>query len=184
MESDLLQEMKTMNGVLDKELRTLAGEHYMEAGGFRYNTNLGSMHGNIGETMILVSVGGEFPVSKIVHPRIKNPAVAAKAKQMYDSLPSIVPGLHEEAAADLMAIASQKMKVPNSTVVKLYLDVPMMQRSKQYYLNKIQEFLQHCKSRVGMHVVTNTWCILTMLLKLCALYYNYLYSCNTIPRPQ
>ena len=102
--------------------------------------------------MILVSVGSEFPVGKVVHPRIRNPALAEKAKQMYGSLPSIVPGLHAEAAADLMATAIQQLKSPNSTVVKLYLDVPMMQRSKQYYLNKIQEFLQHCKRRVGMYV--------------------------------
>ena len=152
MERELLQEMKIMNGTLDKELRTLAGEHYMDAGGFRYNTNHGGMGGNIGETMILVSVGNEFPVGKVVHSRIRYPALAAKAQQIYGSLPFIIPGLHEEAAADLMATASQEMKVPNSAGVKFYLDVPMMQRSKQYYLNKIQEILQHCKSRAGMDV--------------------------------
>ena len=157
MESELLQEMKIMNGVLDKEPRAPAGEYYVEGGGFRYDTNLGSMGGDIGETMILVSVGSEFPVGKVVHPRIKNPALAAKAKQMYGSLPFIVPGLHEEAAADLMATANPQLKAPNSTLVKLYLDVPMMQRSKQYYLNKIQEFLQHSKSGVGMHVATNMY---------------------------
>ena len=156
MESELLQEMKIMNEALDKESRTLAGEHYVEAGGFRYNTKHGDISGNMCETMILVSVGSEFPVGKVVHPRNRNPALAAKAKQMYGSLPFIVPGLHEEAAADLMATASLHLKIPNSTVVKLYLDVPMMQRSKQYYLNKIQGFLQHCKSRVGMYVVVCT----------------------------
>ena len=150
MESELLQEMKIMNGALDKELRTLAGDHYTEAGGFRYSTSDGSINGNTIERMILVSVGSEFPVDAEVNPRIKNPTLAEKAKQMYGSLPFIVPGLHEEAAADLMATASPELKAPNSTVVKLYLDVPMMQRSKQYYLNKIQEFLQHCKYRVGM----------------------------------
>ena len=46
MESELLQEMKIMNGALDKEPRTLTGEIFVEAGGFRYNTNLGCMHGN------------------------------------------------------------------------------------------------------------------------------------------
>ena len=154
MESELLQGVKIMNGALDKELRTPVGEHYVEAGGFRYNTNLGCIGGNTSETMILVSVGNELPVGKIVHPRIKNPALAVKAKQMYGSLPFIVPGLHEEAAADLMATATPELRAPNSTVVKLYLDVPMMQRSKQYYLNKIQEFLQHCKDHVGMCVIT------------------------------
>ena len=51
-----------------------------------------------------------------------------------------------------MATASPQLKAPNSTVVKLYLDVPMMQRSKQYYLNKIQEFLQHCKHSAGRYM--------------------------------
>ena len=151
MENELLKEMKIENGVLDKKLRTPVGEHYMEDGGFRYSKKRGGIGGNTSETMILVSVGSEFPVDVVVHPRIKNPALAERAKQMYGSLPSIVPGLHEEAAADLMATVTQQLKASNSTVVKLYLDVPMMQRSKQYYLNKIQEFLQHCKHRVGMY---------------------------------
>ena len=154
MESELLQEMKIMNGALDKELRTPVGIHYVEAGGFRYNTNLGCMGGNTSETMILVSVGNELPVGKLVHPRIKNSALAKKAQQMYGTLPFILPGLHEEAAADLIAAATPELRAPNSTLVKLYLDVPMMQRSKQYYLNKIQEFLQHCKDHVGMCVIT------------------------------
>ena len=154
MERDLLQEMKTMNGALDKEPRTLSGEHYMDAGGFSYNTNHGSMGGN---TMILVSVGSEFPVNVVVCPRIRNPALAEDAKQIYGALLFTVPGLHEEAAADLMATASHQLKAPNSTVVKLCLDVPMMQRSKQYYLNKIQEFLQHCKpSWYGCKIMCTT----------------------------
>ena len=150
MESDLLQEMKIMNGALDKELRTLAGEHFVEAVGFRYDTHIGGTSGNTSETMILVSIGSEFPLHKVVHPRTKNPTLAKRSKQKFGSLPFIVPGLHEEAAADLMATATPELKAPNSTVVKFYLDVPMMQRSKQYYLNKIREFLQHCKHPVGM----------------------------------
>ena len=149
MESKLLQEMKIMNRALDKELRTLTGDHYVEAGGFKFNTKMGAIGGNMCETMVLISVGTEFPAGKVVHQRIKNPVLAKKIELMYHSLPIIVPGLHEEAAADLMATVSLQLKAPNSTVVKLCLDVPMMQRSKQYYLNKIQEFLQHCKHRVG-----------------------------------
>ena len=151
MESELLKEMKIKNGVLDKELTIPIGEHYIKGGRFRYNKKRGGIGGNTSETMILTSVGSEFPVDVVVHPRIKNPALAERAKQMYGSLPFIVPGLHEEAAADLMATATPELKAPNSTVVKLYLDVPMMQRSKQYYLNKIQVFFQHCKHQVGMH---------------------------------
>ena len=71
---------------------------------------------------------------------------------MFGSLPSIVPGLHEETAADLMATASVRMKSLNEMVVQLLLDVPMMQRSKQYYLKKMEEFFQNCKQPAGMYV--------------------------------
>ena len=185
MESDLLQKMKIMNGALDKELRTPAGEIFVEAGGFRYDTKRGGIGGNTRDTMILVSVGSEFPVGKVVHPQIRNPALAEKTKQMYGPLPFIVPGLHEEAAADLMATATPELKAPDSTVVKLYLDIPMMQKSKHYYLNKIQEFLQHCNSGVGMHVATNIYihgvyypCHRNYAL------YLYIHSFDKILRPQ
>ena len=166
MESELLQEMKKINGALHKELKTPAGDHYMEAGGVRYDTKLGGIGGNTTETMILVSVGSEFQVGVEVHPRIRNLAQAETAKQMYGTLPSIVPGLHEEATADLMATATPELKAPDSTVVKLHLDVPMMQRSKQYYLNKIQEFLQHCKQRVGMYAYTHIHYVYMTTIKL------------------
>ena len=148
MESKLLQEMKRMNGALDKQLRVPDGDDYVEGGGFRYYAKYGDMGGNTGEVLILVSVGDEFPAVK---KRKRNPTLAEKATNLFGSLPSIVPGLHEEAAADLMATASVQMKSPNVEVVQLLLDVPMMQRSKQYYLKKIEEFFQSCVEPVGKH---------------------------------
>ena len=152
MEGELLQEIKKMNGVVTKELQEVTGEYYMVSTGIRYNIRQGSTGGNTGETMLMVSVGSEFPADISVQPRIKNPANAKKATQTYGSLPPIVPGLHEEAAADLMATASPDMKSPNSDTVQLCVDVPMMQRSKHYYLNKIQEFFEYCKYTVGMYM--------------------------------
>ena len=165
MESELLHKMKIINGELNKVLKRRTGDHYMDAGGFRYYTQGSEISGNTCEVMILVGVGNEFPVGKVVHPRIRNPALAERAKQMYGTLPSIVPGLHEEAAADLMATASFQLKIASVNVVKLYLDVPMMQRSKQYYLDKIQEFLQHCKERVGMYAYTHIHYVYMMTIK-------------------
>ena len=150
MESKLLQEMKRKNGALDKQLRVSAGDDYVECGGFRYSTKNGDMRGNMGEALILVSVGDEFPADVVVKNRIKNPTLSKKATKLFGSLPSIVPGLHEEAAADLMATASVYMKSPNIEVVQLLLDVPMMQRSKQYYLKKMEEFFYSCKEPLGM----------------------------------
>ena len=149
MESELLYEMKKMNGALGKQPKLPTGDNWMEYGGFRYRKQYGDMGGNMGKDMILVSVGNKFPADVVVKSRIKNSALAQKATQTFGSLPSIVPGLHEEAAADLMATASAIMKEPNSTEVQLCLDVPMMKRSKQYYLKKIEEFLQNCKQPVG-----------------------------------
>ena len=152
MECELLQEIKRMNGALNKQLRLPAGEHFVECGGFRYNTRSGGIGGNTAEEMIVVSVGDEFPADIVVKKRIKNSAFAEKATKIFGFLPSIVPGLHEEAAADLMAIASVSMKSLNQIVVQLLLDVPMMQISKQYYLKKIEEFFQNCKEPAGMSV--------------------------------
>ena len=150
MESELLHDIKKMNGVLGKQPNVPDGDHYVECRGIRYNTRRGDVSGNKSEDMILVSVGNEFPPDVVVKQRIKNPALAVKATQTFGLLPSTVPGLHEEAAADLMATASVGMKVPNRTIVQLCLDVPMTQRSKQYYLKKIEEFLKNCKQPVGM----------------------------------
>ena len=152
MECKLLQEMKKMNGAVSKELQEVTGENYVVSTGIRYDIKLGGISGNTGEVMLLVSVGSEFPADTSVQPRIKNPANVKKATQIYGSLPPIVPGLHEEAAADLMATAIPDVKSPNFNVVQLCVDVPMMQRSKHYYLKKIQEFFEHCKHTGGTYI--------------------------------
>ena len=78
------------------------------------------------------------------------------AVQTHGHLPPIVTGLHEEAAADLMARASLQLQTPNTDVVHLCLDVPGMQRSKEYYLKTIEEFFKHCQYPEGMwHACTN-----------------------------
>ena len=153
LESKLLHEMKRMNGALNKQFSLPAGDRYMECGGFRYDTvYYGCIAGNIGEVMIVVSVGDEFPADIIVKKRMKNSTLAEKGTNKLDSLSSIVPGLQKEAAADLMATASVYMKSSTAVVVQLLLDVPMMQRSKQYYISKIEEFFQNCKQPVGMYL--------------------------------
>ena len=151
MEGDLLTEIKKVNGVLAKEPRRGVGEHLIEVGGLRYSRLNGALSGeDTGQSMILVSVGDEYPVDMIVSYRIKNPSLTKKSKETFPSLPLAVPGLHEEAAADLMAAASMNMKDPFGTVVQLLLDLPSMQRSKQYYLEKIETFFQNCQEPFGM----------------------------------
>ena len=149
MESSLLLEMKKMNGAVNKQLRAPVGDEYVEVRGLRYNREYGAVGGNTGEEMILVSAGDEYPADLVVSRRIRNPSLAEKATETFGPLPSIVPGLHTEAAADLMATASTDMRGSARSVVQLLLDVPSMQRSKQYYLNKIESFLKNCKEPVG-----------------------------------
>ena len=151
MEGDLLTEIKKVNGVLAKEPKTGFGEHLIEVGGLNYDRRLGGISGqNTTQYLILVSVGDEYPVHVRVSHRIKNPSLTKKAKETFPSLLLAVPGLHEEAAADLMAGASTSMKDPFGTVVQLLLDLPSMQRSKQYYLEKIETFFQNCQEPLGM----------------------------------
>ena len=150
MEADLLLEMKKMNGAVNKQLRAPVGEKYVEVRGLRYCREYGAVAGNTGEVMILVSAGDEYPADLVVSRRIRNPSLAKKATKTFDPLPSIVPGLHTEAAADLMATASTEMRSPATSVVQLLLDVASMQRSKRYYLNKIESFLKNCQEPGGM----------------------------------
>ena len=149
MEADLLLELKKMNEAVDKQLRAPVGYQYVEVRGLRYNREWGDVAGNTGEVMILVSAGDEYPADLVVSRRIRNPSLAEKATNTFGPLPSIVPGLHTEAAADLMATASNEMRKPDRSVVQLLLDFPSMQRSKQYYLNKIETFLKNCKEPAG-----------------------------------
>ena len=149
MESLLLLEMKKMNGAVDKQRRAPVGDQYVEVRGLRYYREYGQLGGNTGEVMILVSAGDEYPADLVVSRRIRNPSLAEKATKTFGPLPSIVPGLHTEAAADLMATASAEMRGSAASVVQLLLDVPLMQRSKQYHRNKIETFLKNCQEPGG-----------------------------------
>ena len=149
-ERELLQELKRMKGVEGKQPTPPTGEHYVWSRRMRYNMKYGCVSGNTGETLILVSVGNEFPAGVQVQPRLRNPALAERAIQTYGHLPPIVTGLHEEAAADLMATASLELQAPSVDLVRLCLDVPGKQRSKEYYLKTIEEFLKQCQHQGGM----------------------------------
>ena len=139
-----------MKGVEGKQPTPSTGEHYVWSEGVRYNMKQGEVRGNTYESLILVSVGSEFPAGVQLQPRERNPALAERAIQTYGHLPPIVTGLHEEAAADLMARASLQLQTLNIDLVRLCLDVPGKQRSKEYYLKTIEEFLKHCQQPGGM----------------------------------
>ena len=142
-----------MKGVEGKQPTLLTREHYVWSRGIRYNMRLGAVSGNTAEALILLSVGSEFPAGVQVQPRERNPALAERAIQTYGHLPPIVTGLHEEAAADLMARASLELQTLNADLVRLCLDVPGKQRSREYYLKTIEEFLKHCQHQGGTYML-------------------------------
>ena len=66
------------------------------------------------------------------------------------------------------------MKSPTSVVVQLLLDVPMMQRSKQYYLKKIEEFFQNCKQPAGMYIHACLILRVHMYMVCCLISFRYI----------
>ena len=139
-----------MKGVEGRKPTPPTGDHYVMSRGIRYNMKHGGTGCNTGEVMVVVSVGSECPAGVSVQLRVRDRALAERAFQTHGRLPSTVTGLHEEAAADLMARASMLLQDSCVDVVQLCLDVPGKQRSKQYYLNTIEEFLKHCNQPAGM----------------------------------
>ena len=136
MERELLQELKRKKGVEGKQLTPPTGKHYVESRRIRYSLKKGDISGNTGETMILVSVGSKFPADIKVQPCVPDSALADKGVEIYGHFPSIVTGLHKEAAADLMAAVSLELQAPIVDLVQLCLDT-------------ITEFLKHCQKPVG-----------------------------------
>ena len=165
-----------MKGVEGRKPTPPTGEHYVVSRGIRYNMKHGGTGGNTCEVMVVVSVGSECPAGVSVQPHVRDRALAERAFQTHGRLPSTVTGLHEEAAADLMARASLMLQRPTTDLVRLCLDVPGKQRSKQYYLNTIEEFLKHCKHPVGMYML----CIYIHILKGSGAAYIYTCKGNTI----
>ena len=168
-----------MKGVEGKQPTSPTGKHFVWSRGISYYMERGGVGGNTYETLILVSVGKEFPAGAKVRPRVKSQALAKRATLIYGHLPPLVTGLPEEAAADFMARASLQLRTQETDLVRVCLDVPGKQRPKEYYLRTIEEYLEHCQQPVGMlHFITeiSTWIIL-LLTSICS-------SCPYLPGPQ
>ena len=95
-----------MKGVEGRKPTPHTAEHYVESRGIRYHMKYGSTGDNTGEVMVVVSVGSECPAGVSVQPRVRDRTLAERAFETHGRLPSTVTGLHEEAAADLMARVS------------------------------------------------------------------------------
>ena len=138
--------MKKATGTVNKRSKAIVGDSYVEVGGMTYNMKYGALWGNTIRYIILMSVGDEYSADVVVCQRIKNPSLA---KTIFGSLPPTVPGIHNEAAADLIATTKTMDKHSTALLDQLLLDVPSMQRSKQYYLNQIESHFQNCQEHNG-----------------------------------
>ena len=156
LEAELLLEIKRMNASVDQRQRPLVTDQYVEAEGLKFSRKSGAASGNRSEVIVIASVGGSYPADVMVRQRIKNSSLAERTETEFGCLPSVVPGVHKEAAADLMCTVSTQMRSSDRSVVQLLLDVPFLQRSKNYYLQKIETFLQNCKEPVGMSLYDDT----------------------------
>ena len=160
MENELLLDIKKTTRTVDKKPNAPVAEHYLKVRGMIFNMKTGGLGGNTTRYIVLMSVGEEYPADVVVSQRIKNPSLAKKAKTLFGSLPSIVPGIHEEAAADLIATTKTIEKGSALLLDQLLLDVPSLQQSKQYYLNQIESHFQNCLEHNGMDMgIPNYVCV-------------------------
>ena len=169
-ERDILLEIKRVNGVEGRKPTPPTGKDFVESRGIRYHMKYGSVSGSTSETMILVSAGSEFQSDIQFKRRVRNPAMAEKAINWYGRLPTIPITLQEETAADLMARASLILQDTTSDLVRLCLDVPGKQRSKQYYLQAIEEFFKNCRETFGMLINPRHACaarVIVVVLSFC-----------------
>ena len=150
-EQELLLAIKRLKGVEGKVPTPPVGEDYVQSRGIRYYIKYGCVGGNTNETMILVSVGDETPPGVVVKCRTRDATMAARAISKYGCLPSVVAGLHEELAADIMARASLILQDRSTDLVHLSIDTPGYQRSKEYHLKNIQEFFEQCQKPGGTY---------------------------------
>lgn len=149
MEHDLLTELKRVKGVEGRLPTPNIAKPYIEFNGFRYNSTQGDIAGNAISLMIIVAVGDRFPEGLVVEQRDRNSILADKAIEMHGQLPTFVTGLHKEAAADLIATASNDMKSLNVNLVRICIDSPALQRPKTYYLQIITDFFKTAEHPVG-----------------------------------
>ena len=149
VEQDLLQELKRSKSTEAKQHTPTTPTPYVDFGGLRYNVTQGDIAGNSISLMIVVAVGDRFAEGLAVEQRNRNSDLADRAVTMHGRLPEFVTGLHKEAAADLIATASNDLRSSNVNLVRICIDSPALQRSKAYYLQTIANFFKTAEHPVG-----------------------------------
>jgi len=105
------------------------------------------------DVMLIISVGTKHPPGVRVEERVRDKARANHAFTMYGELPHQIASLQisRETAADLIVVSSQIQKDINLRDISLKLDIPAMQRPKEYYIKAIANFLKMCGQPGGMY---------------------------------
>ena len=102
--------------------------------------------------MMIISVGSTHPPGVRVAERVRDKARATRAFRTYGKLPHQIASLQisRETAADLKVVSSHVQKSVLTRDISLKLDVPAMQRPKEYYITAIANFLKQCRQPGGM----------------------------------
>ena len=110
------------------------------------------------DVMMIVSVGSKHPPGVRVEERVRDKARATRAFRTYGKVPRLIASLQisRETAADLKVVSSHVQKSVTLRDVRLKLDVPDMQRPKEYYITAIANFLKQCRQPGGMYF-TCSW---------------------------
>ena len=103
--------------------------------------------------MVIVSVGSKHPPGVRVEERVRDKARATCAFKTYGKVPRPIASLQisRETAADLKVVSSHVQKSVTLRDISLKLDVPNMQRPKEYYITAIANFLKQCRQPGGMY---------------------------------
>ena len=119
--------------------------------GMVFNLHLGWLRSRK-DVMMIVSVGSNHPPGVRVAERVTDKARATRAFRTYGKLPHKVALLQisQETAADLKVVSSHVQKSITTRDISLKLDIPAMQRPKEYYITAIANFLNQCRQPGGM----------------------------------
>jgi len=99
------------------------------------------------DVMMIVSVGTNHPPGVRVEERVRDKARAAHAFRTYGKLPHQIASLQisQETAADLKVASFHIQKSITTRDISLKLNVPAMQRPKEYYITAIANLLKQCR---------------------------------------
>ena len=130
-----------------------------DSDGMMFSPNYGNLVASR-DVMMIVSVGSKHSPGVRVEERVRDKARATRVFEMYGKLPRLIVSLQisRETVADLKVVSSHVQKSATTRDVSLKLDIPNMQRPKEYYITAIANFLKQCRQPGGMYTLVSMCC--------------------------